>query len=104
MKIKQLALAAAQVAEAQGTAAVTSSAIAQSIGINRVSVSRSALLPDIIAESKAIIASEKMTYPRAAIEYGIGELTHHQRQRVLRALVLETQGHTPTTCQQCRGV
>ena len=89
MKIQELSLAAAKIAEERGWAAATSLAIANKVKRHPVNVARSAPIRDITARAEVIVMNNSDTYPRAAIELQIGALDHPQRLRLLHALERE---------------
>ncbi len=89
MKINQLAKAAAEVAESSGWRAVTSLEVSRRMGVNRVSVSRTASLGDILHEAAVVVQENWQTYPRAMCELALEQLDHHQRLRVVHAIKSE---------------
>jgi hypothetical protein len=89
MKIQDLALAAAELAELKGWPEVKAVSIARALCVNPVSVARSASIKDIKAAAEKVVNAHKMRYPRAAIELRIGDLNHCQRGRVVHAMAKE---------------
>jgi len=89
MKLEDLALAAAELAESHGWDGVTSRAVAQTLKLNPVSVSRKAGLPLIVSSAREVVEADRMRYPRASIELQLGMLSHTQRRRIVHAIAKE---------------
>ncbi len=89
MKLEDIAIAAADVAEAHGWGAVTLVAVSREMKAHPVSVARSASKAEVHAAAAELVQSDGMRYPRAAVELRIGQLSHTQRGRIVHAIAKE---------------
>jgi hypothetical protein len=91
MKLNQLAIVAAGIADAEGWRAVTAARIARVIGMHPVSVARIARAADVATAARHLVDAEPDRWPRAYVEAQLDTLTAPQLLR-LSIAVKETIG------------
>ena len=86
MKVNQLAIVAANIADANGWPAVTAARIAATIGMHPVSVARIARAADVATAARHMVDEDPDRGPRAYVEAQLDALTTPQLMRLSIAL------------------
>jgi len=86
MKLNQLAIVAASIADAEGWRAVTAVRIASVVSMHPVSVARIARAADVATAARHLVDAEPDRWPRAYVEAQFDTLTPPQRLGLSLAL------------------
>jgi hypothetical protein len=86
MKLNQLAIVAADIADIDGWDAVTAARMAGVIEMHPVSVARVARAADVAAAARHIVIEDPARWPRAYVEAQLENLTTPQLMRLSLAL------------------
>jgi hypothetical protein len=82
MKLNQLAIVAANIADANGWGAVTAARIASVIEMHPVSVARTARAADVATAARHLVDEDPDRWPRAYVEAQLDTLTTPQLLRL----------------------
>jgi hypothetical protein len=82
MKLNQLAIVAAGIADANGWRAVTAANMAKTVDMHPVSVARIARAAEVLAEARDLVNSAPDRWPRAYVETQLENLTTPQLLRL----------------------
>jgi hypothetical protein len=82
MKLNQLAIVAAGIADAEGWHAVTAMNMARTIGMHPVSVARIARAADVAAAARGLVKADPAHWPRAYVETQLENMTTPQLLRL----------------------
>jgi hypothetical protein len=86
MKLNQLAIVAAGIADAKGWHAVTAANMARTIGMHPVSVARIARAADVATAARLLVIVDPARWPRAYVETELAGLSRRNLAALAAAL------------------